>query len=119
MDRNRRKELQEAYKEIKTMMGVVQITNKLNGKRFIDSYPNLKNKWSTLKMQLNIGMFPNPGLQTDWKKSGVEAFEFEILEEKEVKEDTDARWEIKQMEKYWLEQIQPFGDNGYHKQVKS
>jgi hypothetical protein len=35
----------EEYKQIKTYMGVIQITNKANGKIYVDSYPNLKNKW--------------------------------------------------------------------------
>jgi hypothetical protein len=39
MDKNKRNELQEEYKQIKTYMGVFQITNKLNGKIYVDSYP--------------------------------------------------------------------------------
>ncbi len=55
MEKNKRKELLEEYRQIKTYMGVFQITNKLNGKIYVDSYPNLKNKWLTLQMQLNMG----------------------------------------------------------------
>ncbi|GAA3314786.1 hypothetical protein GCM10020331_008230 [Ectobacillus funiculus] len=32
MDKNRRRELKEEFKQIKTYMGVFQITNKVNGK---------------------------------------------------------------------------------------
>ena len=59
MDKARRKELKEQYNRIKTYMGVIQITNLSNGKIFIASYPNLKNKWMTIKSQLNMGRFAN------------------------------------------------------------
>ncbi len=70
MDRNKRKELLEAYKELKTYMGTIQITNKANGKIFVESYPNLKNKWMTIQMSLGMGQFPNFELQKDWNELG-------------------------------------------------
>lgn len=119
MDKNKRKELQEEYKQIKTYMGIFQITNKLNGKIYVDSYPNLKNKWLTLQMQLNMGRFVNSQLQKDWKELGVEAFTYKVLEEKNASEFTDRRWELKQMKKKWLEKLQPYGDSGYNKRENS
>ncbi|UUZ78858.1 GIY-YIG nuclease family protein [Paenibacillus sp. P26] len=65
MDKSKRKELIEEFKQMKTYMGVVQITNQRNGKIFIDSFSNLKNKWFTLKMQLDMGRFANAELQKD------------------------------------------------------
>ncbi|KIL40542.1 LuxR family transcriptional regulator [Gordoniibacillus kamchatkensis] len=118
MDKNKRKELLEAYKQIKTYMGVIQITNKANGKIYVDSYPNLKNKWLTLQIQLDMGKFANARLQQDWKAFGREAFAYEVLEQKETDEITDMRWELKQMEKPWLEKLQPYGDRGYNKPPK-
>jgi hypothetical protein len=115
MDKNKRKELQEEYKQIKTYMGVIQIINKANGKLYVDSYPNLKNKWVTLQAQLDMGRFANSQLQKDWKELGSEAFTYEVLEQKEADGVADVRWEIKQMEKRWLEKLQPFGDRGYNK----
>ncbi|TBL80396.1 GIY-YIG nuclease family protein [Paenibacillus thalictri] len=115
MDRNKRKELLEDYKQIKTYMGVAQIKNHVNGKIFIDSYPNLKNKWLTLKMQLDAGRFANAGLQKDWKQFGADAFTYEVLEQKESDKVTDMRWEQKQILKPWFEKLQPFGDSGYNK----
>lgn len=115
MDKQRRKELMEQYKQIKTYMGVVKITNTANGKIFISAYPNLKNKWLTIRSQLDMGMFVNSQLQRDWNELGEEAFTYEVLEEKEVKEDTYTRWELKQMEKKWLEKLQPYGERGYNR----
>ncbi|MGG2198465.1 MULTISPECIES: GIY-YIG nuclease family protein [Paenibacillus] len=107
MDKNKRKELLEVYKQLKTYMGVIQITNKVNGKIYVDSYPNLKNKWVTIKGQLEMGRFANSQLQKDWKELGAEAFTYEELEKKEADEVIDMRWELKQMEKPWLEKLQP------------
>lgn len=115
MDKSKRKELQEAYKQMKTYMGVIQIRNKASGKIFVDSFPNLKNKWLTLKMQLDMGRFANAELQKDWKEQGGEDFAYEVLEQKEADEITDMRWELKQIKKPWLEKLQPYEDRGYNK----
>ncbi|WP_240417698.1 GIY-YIG nuclease family protein [Paenibacillus periandrae] len=115
MDKNKRKELQEEYKQIKTYLGIIQITNKTNGKIYVDSYPNLKNKWLAIQGQLDMGRFANSQLQKDWKELGSEAFSYEVLEQKEADEITDKRWELQQMKKLWLEQLQPYGERGYNK----
>jgi hypothetical protein len=119
MDKSKRKQLQEEFKQIKTYMGVIQIMNKTNGKIYVDSYPNLKNKWMTLQMQLDTGRFANSQLQKDWKALGAEAFTFEVLEEKETDDVTDIKWELKQMEKLWLEDLLPYGEKGYNTPPKS
>lgn len=118
MEKKSRKELQEDYKQIKTYMGVIQLTNKINGKIFIATYPNLKNRWITLQDQLSFGMHPNFQLQSDWKELGPETFTYEVLEEKDAGEVSDVRWELKQMELPWLEKLQPYGDRGYNRQPK-
>lgn len=115
MDKKTRKELVEEYKQLKNHMGVIQITNKLNGKIFVVAYPNLKNKWMTLQGQLSMGIHSNSQLVKDWKEMGPDAFTYEVLEEKESNEVTDMRWELKKMEKPWIEKLQPYGDRGYNK----
>jgi len=118
MDKSKRKELQEAYKQIKTYMGVIQITNMENGKMFIAGYPNLKNKWMTIQAQLEMGRFVNLELQKDWNELGRAAFTFEVLEQKETGDITDVKWELKQLEKLWLRKLEPYGPNGYNKPPK-
>lgn len=115
MDKKNRKELLEEYKQLKTYMGIIQITNNASGKIYLASYPNLKNRWLTIQGQLVMGMHVNSQLQKDWNELGPEVFTCEVLEEKEADEVTDMRWELKQMEKPWLEKLQPFGDRGYNK----
>lgn len=115
MDKKSRKELLEEYKQIKTYMGVIQITNNTNGKIYIDAFPNIKNQWMAIKSQLVMGMHVNSQLQKDWKELGPEAFSYKILEEKDTSEVKDVRWEIKQMEKSWLEKLEPYEERGYNK----
>ncbi len=115
MDKKRRKELLEEYKQLKTYMGVFQIKNNAGGKIYVASCTNLKNRWLTIQLQLNMGRHANAGLQRDWKEMGPEAFTYEVLEEKETREVADRCWELKKMEKMWLEKLQPYGDRGYNK----
>ena len=118
MDKKNRKELLEDYKQLKTYMGVIQIKNNTNGKILIAGFPNLKNKWLTLQGQLEMGMHVNSQLQKDWKELGAEAFSYEVLEEKKTDDMADVRWEVKQLERQWLERLQPYGDKGYNKPPK-
>ncbi|ODA40608.1 GIY-YIG nuclease family protein [Desulfosporosinus sp. BG] len=115
MDKKSRKELLQEYKQLKSYMGVIQITNNTNGKIYVAAYPNLKNKWLTIESQLVMGTHANSQLQKDWKELGPELFTYVVLEEKETGEVTDMRWELKQIVKPWLEKLQPYGDRGYNK----
>ncbi|MFD2118095.1 GIY-YIG nuclease family protein [Paenibacillus yanchengensis] len=119
LEKSKRKQLVEQFNEIKVYMGVVQIKNNRNNKIFINSYPNLKNKWFMLQMQLNSGLFVDRQLQLDWIEHGAEAFSFEILEQKDTEKVADIRWETKQMLKRWLEQLQPYDERGYNKPLKN
>ena len=115
IDKKSRKELLEEYKQLKSYMGVIQITNNASGKIYVAAYPNLKNKWLTIQGQLIMGTHANFQLQKDWKEMGPEAFTYDVLEEKESNEVTDMRWELKQIVKPWLEKLQPYEDRGYNK----
>ncbi len=115
MDKQRRKECLEAYKLVKTYMGVIKLTNAQNGKLFVAAYPNLKNKWLTLQGQLDMGQHPNAELQRDWRAFGPGAFSYEVLEEKPTDDMTDVRWACSQMEKTWCETLKPYGERGYNR----
>jgi hypothetical protein len=115
MDKQRRKELREEFKQVKTYMGIAQITNTINGKIYIAAYRNLKNRWLTIKGQLTMGMHVNSQLQKDWLEQRPEDFTYEVLEEKESADVTDIKWELQKMEKPWLEKLQPYGEKGYNK----
>jgi hypothetical protein len=119
MDKQRRKELGEQFKQISVYMGIIKISNKVNGKIFLISYSNLKNRWFTLRWQLDMGRFANFELQKDWREFGEDAFTYEVIDKKEVKEEMDVQWELKLLEKIWLDKLQPYGEKGYNKLPKS
>ena len=118
MDKNRRKELREAYKRVKTYMGVFQVRNNVNGKSFIGVSPNLKNRWLTLKGQLEMGRHANAGWQQDWNEFGPDAFTYQVIEQQEADDIADMKWELKKLQKAWLEKLQPYGANGYNQLPK-
>lgn len=118
MDKQKRKDLIAQYKQMKTYMGVIQIKNKLNGKIYIAAVSNLKNKWFTLQMQLNQNKHANFELQKEWQEYGAQAFTYRVLEEVDTEDIADRKWEMRQLEKKWLEKLEPFGDNGYNKPLK-
>ena len=112
-----RKELKQEYKLIKTRKGVYQIKNKINGKILIGSSTDLKAIWNRQRTQLNFGSHPNKELQNEWKKYGEESFEFEIIIELKEKDDEqiDYKKEVKELEELYIEELQPFDENGYNK----
>jgi group I intron endonuclease len=112
-----KKELKEAYAQVKFTMGVFQITNKANGKVFVGSSLDLTAVWYAQKLQLGMGIHPNKELQKDWNHFGAENFTFEILEELKHNDDTktDFNKEIKALEELLIEEIKPFDDKGYNR----
>ena len=118
MDKGRKKELREQFDRIKTYMGVIQIKNVQTGRIFIAAYPNLKNKWPSLRMQLDMGRFVNAELQRDWQTLGPGGFVYEVLEEKESDDLRDRAWELKQLERRWHERLRPYDEAGYNRPLR-
>lgn len=98
-------------------MGVFQILCLRNDKVFIDSSKNVPGKINRHRFQLNAGVHPAKGLQTDWNEFGADAFEFEVLEPLEPRRDQtdpDYATDLKVLEGLWLEKLAPFGEKGYN-----
>jgi hypothetical protein len=55
-------------------------------------------------------------LQREWKEFGEAAFVFEVLSEIVQKdgENCDYNKEVKALEQLYLDELQPFGERGYH-----
>jgi group I intron endonuclease len=87
--------------------GVYKIINKTNGKFYIGSSKDVKNRWRQHKRKLNSGTHGNPHLQNAWNLYGEEGFLFEIIEEC----PPELQFE---KEQYYLNTLNPFDDNGYN-----
>lgn len=112
---NRKAVLKQQYKEMKVEAGVYQIKNTINQKVWIDSTRNLITI-NGKQFQLKMGSHPNKQLQAEWQEYGEDAFVFEVLEVLKKKETGyfDEADELKKLEEKWLQQLQPYGEHGYH-----
>lgn len=102
-----KKELKEEYKQAKSVMGVFQIRNKVNGKVFIDNSTNIMSKWNRHQAELKFGNHRNKELQKEWNDFGEENFVFEILSEIEPKKEghKDYNQEVKVLQEMILEEL--------------
>lgn len=113
-----KRELKRAYRETPRPMGVYQILNTVNGKRYVGSSLDLEGIRNRLWFGLGMGSDSfRRELQADWKTYGEEAFCFEVLEYLKPDGDPtrDYREELAIMEELWLEKLQPYGEKGYNK----
>lgn len=98
---DRKKELKEQYKQMKTEMGVLIVQNKINKKYLMVASQNLKGMINRIRFQLSSGGHPNIELQKEWKEFGEDNFEFNILETLEYSKDetkTDYTEELQILE---------------------
>lgn len=111
----RKKELKQQYKEIPVEAGIYQIRNTKNQKIFIASTKNLKTL-NGVKFMLDMDGHKNKELQKEWLEYGKDAFEIEVLEVLKKKETGyfNEKEELRKLEEKWFEQVQPYGEHGYH-----
>jgi hypothetical protein len=118
-----RKAIKREYKETYRPAGVYQLRNTTNGRVLVGSSANLPGIWNRLRMQLDAGGYVMyPELQQDWKAlGGTAAFVFEVLEELEPPEGPgwDPSDDLAALQALWIEQLQPFEAQGYHRRPKS
>lgn len=110
-----RKELKEEYRQKKFRMGVFKIVNVANGKIFLGSSTDLDTAWNSHHFRLKAGMHENNELQKDWLQFGEQTFNYLVVEELKIKEGADPGKELKALEKLLMEELQPFGENGYNR----
>jgi len=113
-----KKELKKQYAQTIQPMGVYQVKNLVNGKIFIDSGLNVQGKINSCRFQLVLGSHKNKALQEDFKKTGVDNFAFEIIDNLKPKEEpqTDYTKDLELLEEMWIERLQPFDEKGYNLQ---
>ena len=80
--------------------GIYEITNTINGHRYVGSAVDIKGRWQNHKITLPRGTHRNGHLQNAWNKYGEDVFEFEVIE----------YWEpefLISMEQWWMNMLQP------------
>lgn len=74
--------------------GIYRITNNVSGKVYVGSAADIYARWAAHKSSLNKGKHGNRFLQMAWKKHGIDAFAFEVLERADLADlyDREQHW---------------------------
>jgi hypothetical protein len=113
-----RKALKQQYLQMRRPMGVFQLRNQVNGRILVESSLNLDARRHRFEYEVEHGSVShNKALQEDWARDGGANFVFEILEQLKPHDDPqhDYRFELAELEKAWLEKLQPYGERGYNR----
>ena len=111
-----KKQLTQDYKLRRLPMGVFLIRNLVSKKIFLASGQNLEGIINRHKFDLSHGGHKNKQLQADWNELGPSNFAFEVVEQMEPPSGGhfDAKQELRFMEDLWLDELKPFGEQGYN-----
>jgi len=81
--------------------GIYQITNKLDGRRYVGSACDIDGRWRSHRSHLTRGIHHSRFLQRAWIKHGAESFRFEVLE------SVPRRELLVEREQYWINSLKP------------
>ena len=85
-----RSEVKKDYKQTKRPMGVYRIRNTQNGKSYVGYSIDLQARINRQKAELKFGSHRNSELLDEWKSFEESSFEFEVLDELELDENSKA-----------------------------
>lgn len=80
MEKSRRRDMVQAYRETKTPFGVFGLRCLPSQELWIGASANLAAQENSVRFSLKMGKHPNRGLQAAIRAHGAEAFAYEILE---------------------------------------
>jgi group I intron endonuclease len=95
--------------------GIYKIINTVNGKYYVGSSVDCKDRWREHKRGLKANRHSNSYLQASWNKYGEKAFEFKIVDAvpKEQLLDREQFYlDFMALEKGWMYNLNPFATKG-------
>jgi hypothetical protein len=112
-----KKELIKEYKNQKHPAGIFAIRNKPDNKMFIGNSLNLPAKIRGITFELELGSHAYHNLSEDYKRLGNDQFEIFVLDEMEVKDETEKelKKELETLEEMWVEKLKSEGITFYNK----
>jgi hypothetical protein len=114
-----KKQIIKNYKLLKQPAGVYALHNKADNKMYIGTSKNLPAVVRRFEFTLQMESFPYQDLIDDYKKLGKDNFEIKILDELELKNETEKEIdvELKSLEELWIEKLRDDGVSFYNKKV--
>jgi len=112
-----KKELIKEYKNQKHPAGLFSVKNIPENKMFIGISLNLPAKIRGITFELELGSHAYNNLAKDYKRLGKNQFEIFILDEIEVKDETERelKKELESLEQMWVEKLKNEGITFYNK----
>jgi hypothetical protein len=112
-----KKEITREYKNQKHPAGLFAVKNKIDNIMFIGHSVNLPAKMRGIAFELEMGSHTYHNLANDYKRLGKENFEIFILDQIEVKEETDRelKAELEILEEMWVDKLKREGVTFYNK----
>jgi len=112
-----KKEIIKEYKNQKHPAGLFIVKNLPENRIFIGKSLNLPAKIRGITFELEMGSHTYSNLAQDFKRLGKEKFEISILDQIEVKDETDKELssELETLEDMWVEKLKNEGITFYNK----
>jgi len=112
-----KKQISKDYKSQKQLEGIYAVLNKIDNKMYIGTSKNLPAVIRRFDFTLKMGSFPIQELIDDYKKHGADNFEIKILDELEIKNETEKEIndELKTLEEMWIEKLRAEGLGFYNR----
>ena len=93
MDRKRKLELLEAWKNRCPEMGVISFQCSATDEIFLTTATDIPTKFNRIRFQLSAGNCPNKRLQELWEQYGEDAFELQVIKRLEYDDPTENHQE--------------------------
>lgn len=112
-----KKELIKEYKNQKHPVGLFAVRNIPENKMFIGISMNLPAKIRGVTFELELGSHAYHNLAGDYKRLGKDKFEVFILDEIQLKDETEGelKKELEALEQMWIEKLKNEGTTFYNK----
>jgi len=103
------------YKETPRPAGIYRVRNIKTGKLLIGSTTNLPGMLNRQRFQLDNNSHPDKELQRDWDELGPDAFEFEVLDQLEPRNEPtyDPTEDLRVLKEIWIEKLTASGESLY------
>jgi len=112
-----KKELIKEYKNQKHPAGLFAVKNTPENKMFIGTSLNLPAKIRGVTFELELGSHAYHNLAEDYERLGKDQFEIFVLDEIEVKDETERelKKELESLGQMWVEKLKSEGITFYNK----